>query len=221
MTSLGWISSGVTSFYARTRNSALLVAMLFLACAAAMLVPAARAEGLSDAKPEIRRAAARALAGSKGNRDVRAVKAALRREKDPVTRAVLAGVLGAQRPDESTLAELEQAALDPAAVVRLEAAAALGRVPGARATAVLAGLLAADSDAEVRQMAALRLAGRSGGLDALVSAAGGDADPGVRAQAVHALGGEGSAKARAAVAEAASDPHPDVKRVAKAAEAKP
>ena len=218
MTSIGWSASTSSSYYARTRNSALLVAMLFLAYAVPLCVPTARAQSLSDAKPAARRAAARALSASKADRDVRTVRAALRREKDPLTRAVLVGVLGVQRPDESSLPDLEKAAKDSEAVVRLEAAAALGRVPGARATADLSDLLALDPDAEVRQMAALRLSGRSGGIDALAEAAGADADPGVRVQAVHALGGESAAKARTAVAKAKSDPHPDVKRMAKTAE---
>lgn len=214
MTIRGWISS---SYYARTRNSALPSAMLCLACAVSLCVPAARAASLSDAKPESRRAAARALAGSKSDRDARAVKAALRREKDPMTRAVLAGALGVQRPEASSLPELEKAAKDPEIVVRLEAAAALGRVPGARATEVLAGLLAADPSAEVRQMAALRLGGRAGGTDALAAAAEGDADAGVRAQAVHALASDRSPRAREAAAKAAKDSHPDVSRMAKSA----
>lgn len=214
MTIRGWISS---SYYARTRNSASLVAMLFLACAFMARLPALRAASLSDAKPESRRAAARALAGSKADRDARAVKAALRREKDPVTRAVLAGTLGVQRPEASSLPELEKAAKDPEIVVRLEAAAALGRVPGARATEVLAGLLADDPSAEVRQMAALRLGGRAGGTDALAAAAEGDADAGVRAQAVHALASDRSPRAREAAAKAAKDSHPDVSRMAKSA----
>lgn len=219
MTIRGWIAPSTSSYYARTRNGAWTAAsMLFLACAATLCAPTARAESLTDVEPAARRAAARALSGAKADRDVRAVKAALRREKDPLTRAVLVGVLGAVRPDESSLPELEKAAKDPEAAVRLEAAAALGRIPGARATSALSTLLASDPDAEVRQMAALRLTGRSGGLDALAEAAGADADAGVRVQAVHALGGEGSAQARAAVAKAKSDPHPDVKRMAKTAE---
>ena len=73
-----------SAFHARARYRTLPLAMLCMACAVSLCVPALRAESLSDAKPEARRAAARALIGSKADRDIQAVKAALSRAESEI-----------------------------------------------------------------------------------------------------------------------------------------
>lgn len=204
MTIRGWLAS---SYYARTRNSALLVAMLFLACAPsytraqAPARPAGSRVDLSSSKREERLQALEDLRLGRAQASSDTLWTAWETETDPLVKVRLLQALslaegGAAMTELTTVLRYE-----PAAMVRQAAAQELGRLAAdSRAVTALLRALPEDSAPEVRYACALSLSLAAGpeavaGLDQ----ASRDADPALRRQAAHALKRHVGAKAKAAL----------------------
>jgi hypothetical protein len=117
--------------------------------------------------------------------------------------AATAATLGARGAGRAVVARLRELARDRDHLVRAQAIAALAAVGGGR----VAGA-ARDSAPEVRAAAAARATD-----DELVALAA-DPEPDVRAAAIAVLGARATKEARAAIARAATDEAPQVRRAA-------
>jgi hypothetical protein len=111
---------------------------------------------------------------------------------------------------------------DPDATVRRIAATALGNIGGEAVVPALEAALA-DPDVEVRiqAMRGLHAIDPEAAAASLGELALGDADPGLRRQAVHLLATLRSAEARATIELAASDPDDSVREAAEKARTRP
>lgn len=159
-------------------------------------------------KEELAKAFARDLAGDSsylaadrlvklGEPGIAALRAAAADKRPQVRRAAL-GALGGAPPDKATVALLEKVlAADADEELRAIAAGALGRLGEGHGAAALVKALKSDTSTRVRGAAAYAL-GTHGdrGVDALVAALD-DADEGVRAPALTALGAIGAPAVRA------------------------
>lgn len=187
MTSLGWIASSFSSYYARTRNSASLVAMLFLACAV-LTSSAAPASKPARVKADLRGTAAERLEAAEnalrrrtGAPTAAELGAALAREANPQVRYRLLQAMAASDVAGAMPALIRALRTDTVPIVRVAAAQELGRLDDREATRALAGALAGDADQDVRRAAAASLGlHRSTEAVAGLAAAAGDADAGLR-----------------------------------------
>lgn len=208
MTIRGWIAS---SYYARTRNSAWISSMLFLAFAVqafAAPAPVKRAERLQ--------ALENARAG-RAQEPAEALWTAWETETDPLVRVRLLQALS-RAEGAAVITELSAVlGHEPSVMLRQTAAQELGNLASAaRARGALLAALAADSAAEVRYACALSLSLASGAeaVDALDRAAR-DGDPELRRQAAHALKRHPGAKAKAALKRLEGDSDAGVRGAAR------
>jgi len=229
----GWIASVVTSYYARTRNGALLVAMLFLACALSYTRAHAGVSVGPDAEYPVRDA--RELIGALRSEDPAAQKTA----KAMIERAD-AGMIGellsyGRNPGQREIALKVVALMGSKAVPALfqaledpESAAAAGsvlfRVLGPRDAGRIPELIkCAEGMPAAKNYCAqclVKVAGpkAAGQVPALIKALD-SADPVLRAFAAAALGtvGKGGASAAPALRTALKDSDAGVRDQAKAA----
>lgn len=195
MTSLGW---SLPSYYARTRNSALLVAMLYLACALSYTrahAAAPEAKKPARAKADLRGTPAERLEAADAARFRRAgapaaadLAPAIAREANPQVRYRLLQAIAAQDPQAAVPALAQALRADPAPIVRVAAAQELGRLDERPATAALLLALSGDDDLDVRRAAAASLSvHRSTEAVSALAAAARDRDAGLRAHAALGL----------------------------------
>lgn len=189
MTSLGW---SLFSYYARTRNSALPLAMLCLACAVmtASAAPAFDAEkALDSRKSEDRIRALDAVRQGRARVPEAKLRAGHKAEKDPLVRLRFLQALSAGAGDGARGELIAALRSDPASSARQAAAQELGKYASApEATAALAEALAKDAAPEVRYACALSLglAEPTAAVPALSRAARAQ-DPALRRQAAFSL----------------------------------
>lgn len=227
MTSLGW---SLPSYYARTRNSAWIVAaMLFLACAfshtrAHAAAPAAKKPvrvkaDLRGAPAERLEAAENALRRRDGAPRGAELEAAIARETNPQVRYRLLQALAAQDSEAAIPVLVRALRTDAVTVVRVAAAQELGRLDDRSATSALTAALAGDADLDVRRAAAASLGlHRSTEAVAGLSAAAGSPDSGLRRHAALALSRQPSGSVRdAALDRLARDADSGVSAAARAA----
>lgn len=216
MTSLGWIAS---SCYARTRKSALLVAMLFLACAVmtASAAPAFDAEkSLDSRKSEDRIRALDAVRQGRARVPEGKLRAAHKAEKDPLVRLRFLQALSAGAGDGARGELIAALRSDPASSARQAAAQELGKYASApEAVAALAEALAKDAAPEVRYACALSI-GLSPSRPALraLEKAAADPDPNLRRQAAASLRRSNDPAARVALRRLAGDRDASVRAMA-------
>lgn len=220
MTIRGWLAS---SHYARTRNSVLLVAMLFLACAPsyARAQTSARPVGssvdLSSSKREERLRALEDLRLGRAQASRETLWTAWETETDSLVKVRLLQAISLAEGGAATTELTTVLRYEPAAMVRQAAAQELGRFAAdARVVQALLRSLAADSAPEVRYACALSLSLATGseavaGLDQ----ASRDADPALRRQAAHALKRHAGAKAKAALKRLEGDSDSGVRGAAR------
>lgn len=211
MTSLGWIASVVSSYYARTRNSALLVAMLFLACAASLCAQTASTAASASVEE------ARELSIRRAPEAKRRTLSLISTEREPWARAKLVTLLGVIPAKDLAAADFDAPLADADAHVRLSAVGGLGKLDGAGARARLERVLGGDPSAGVRMAAAFWL-GRpehARAAAALEAALTRDSDPNVRVATAQALARIGTAGARRGLRRGAGDSDERVRRWAK------
>lgn len=183
MTSLGWIASVVSSYYARTRNGASLIAMLFLACAAPLWAQTASTAAPASVEE------ARGLSIRRAPETKRRTLTLISTEREPGARAKLTAILGVIPAKDLAAADFDGPLADAEASVRLSAVGGLGKLDGAGARTRLERVLGGDPSAGVRMAAAFWL-GRpehARAATALEAALTRDSDPNVRVQAAQAL----------------------------------
>lgn len=208
MTSLGWIAS---SCYARTRNSAWIVAMLFLACAAPLCAQTASTAAPASVEE------ARGLSIRRASEAKRRTLSLISTEHQSGARAQLTAILGAIPARDLTAADFDGPLADAEASVRLSAVGGLGKLDGAGARTRLERVLGGDPSAGVRMAAAFWLgrpehARAAATLEVALTR---DADPNVRVAAAQALARVGTAGARRGLRRGAGDSDERVRRWAK------
>jgi len=148
MTIRGWLAS---SYYARTRNSALLAAMLCLACAVASAA-ASSAKKPARAKANLRGGVAERLEAADAARFRRGkvpasaeLDTAIAREGNPQVRYSLLRALAASDPAAAGPVLSRSLRADSSVIVRVAAAQELGRLDAPASTRALAAALAGDA----------------------------------------------------------------------------
>lgn len=198
------------------RSAALLRALRGLRVADA-LEPARRL--LSDAEPEVRREAVGVIGWLQAASALADLTRLAGSDGDASVRRAATGALGLSSDPQPVLPALRAALADSDWTVREEAAATLGKLRSAEAVTPLSRALV-DDFWQVR-LAAVRALGRLG------TAAGPAVDvillqleqpaPNLRKETVIALGQIGDPRARPALEQAANDPDPDVRKLARLA----